>query len=140
MREEHAQVIRELEQEQSIAAEIENCDQGYLSELKGTLSEQGYRLTFTTAKRERQLTQTSSIALDEFRAEVAEANAKLERLEEKLRGLEVEKSETMASIESSQRTLHIQKNSTQAEALRLKGRRLPSNWKNQFANLTFMCR
>jgi hypothetical protein len=41
LREEHAQVIRELEQEQSIAAEIENCDQGYLSELKVTLSEQG---------------------------------------------------------------------------------------------------
>jgi hypothetical protein len=47
LREEHAQVIRELEQEQSIAAEIENCDQGYLSELKVTLSEQGYCRTFT---------------------------------------------------------------------------------------------
>jgi kinetochore protein Spc7/SPC105 len=47
LREEHAQVIRELEQEQSITAEIENCDQGYLSELKATLSEQGYCLTFT---------------------------------------------------------------------------------------------
>jgi hypothetical protein len=65
--------------------------------------------------------QASSIALDEFRAEVAEANAKLERLEEKLRDLEIEKSETTTSIEVSQRTLHIQKNSTQAEALRLKG-------------------
>lgn len=65
--------------------------------------------------------QASSIALDEFRAEVAEANAKLERLEEKLRDLEIEKSETMTSIDASQRTLHIQKNSTQAEALRLKG-------------------
>jgi kinetochore protein Spc7/SPC105 len=42
LREEQAQVIRELEQEQSIAAEIENCDQGYLSELKVTLAEQGY--------------------------------------------------------------------------------------------------
>jgi hypothetical protein len=59
--------------------------------------------------------------LDEFRAEVAETNAKLERLEEKLRDLEIEKAETTASIEGSQRTLHIQKNSTQAEALRLKG-------------------
>ena len=47
LREEHAQVIRELEQEQSIAAEIENCDQGYLSELKVTLAEQGYYHTFT---------------------------------------------------------------------------------------------
>jgi hypothetical protein len=42
-------------------------------------------------------------------------------LEEKLWDIETEKAETMASIEASQRTLHIQKNSTQAEALRLKG-------------------
>ncbi|KAI0308028.1 Spc7 kinetochore protein-domain-containing protein [Multifurca ochricompacta] len=101
LREEHAQVTREFEQEQSIAAEIENCDQGYLNELKATLAEQG-------------------VALDEFRAEVSEAKAKLERLEEKLRDLETEKVEIMASIESSQRTLHIQKSSTRAEAFRLK--------------------
>jgi hypothetical protein len=42
-------------------------------------------------------------------------------LEEKLCDIETEKAETMTSIEASQRTLHIQKNSTQAEALRLKG-------------------
>jgi predicted RNase H-like nuclease (RuvC/YqgF family) len=47
LREEHAQVIRELEQEQSITAEIENCDQEYLRELKVTLAEQGYCRTFT---------------------------------------------------------------------------------------------
>jgi len=63
----------------------------------------------------------SSAALDEFRSEVSEANAKLERLEEKLRDLEIEKAEMAASIEASQRTLHIQKNSTQAEVERLKG-------------------
>jgi multidrug resistance efflux pump len=63
----------------------------------------------------------SSAALDEFRSEVSEANAKLERLEENLRDLEIEKAEMAASIEASQRTLHIQKNSTQAEVLRLKG-------------------
>jgi hypothetical protein len=50
-------------------------------------------------------------------------------LEEKLRDLEIEKAETTASIEASQRTLHIQKNSTQAEALRLKGNALPSTRK-----------
>jgi hypothetical protein len=42
LREEHGHVIRELEQEQCITAEIENCDQGYLGELKATLAEQGY--------------------------------------------------------------------------------------------------
>ncbi|KAI9444980.1 Spc7 kinetochore protein-domain-containing protein [Lactarius indigo] len=101
LREEHAQVMKELEQEESIAAEIANCDQEYLSELKATLAEQG-------------------AALNEFRAEVSEANAKLERLEEKLRDLETEKAETMASIEASQQKLHILENSTQTEALRLK--------------------
>ncbi|KAH9178909.1 hypothetical protein EDB89DRAFT_2063822 [Lactarius sanguifluus] len=101
LREEHAQVMKELEQEESIAAEIANCDQEYLSELKATLAEQG-------------------AALNEFRAEVSEANAKLERLEEKLRDLETEKAETMASIEASQQKLYILENSTQTEALRLK--------------------
>jgi hypothetical protein len=47
LREEHAQAIKEFEQEQSIATDIENCDQGYLSELKTTLAEQGYCHTFT---------------------------------------------------------------------------------------------
>ena len=68
-----------------------------------------------------QLTRAISAALNEFRAEVSEANAKLERLEEKLRDLEIEKAETMASIEASQQKLHILENSTQTEALRLKG-------------------
>jgi hypothetical protein len=54
-------------------------------------------------------------------------------LEEKLRDLEIEKAETTASIEASQRTLHIQKNSTQAEALRLKGNApLKDPWCNLF--------
>jgi kinetochore protein Spc7/SPC105 len=55
-------------------------------------------------------------------------------LEEKLRDLEIEKAETTASIEASQRTLHIQKNSTQAEALRLKGN-APFEAKGPWCNL-----
>jgi hypothetical protein len=46
---------------------------------------------------------------------------KLERLEEKLKDLETEEAETTASIEASQEKLRILENSTQAEALRLKG-------------------
>jgi chromosome segregation ATPase len=120
LREDHAEAIREFEEEQRIAAEIENCDQEYLSELKTTLAEQG-NLILTLLEADEELMWSSSAALDEFRAEVAEANAKLERLEDKLRDLEIEQSETKASMEASQRTLHIQTNSTQAEALRLKG-------------------
>jgi hypothetical protein len=63
----------------------------------------------------------TSAALNEFRAEVSEANAKLERLEEKLRDLEIEEAETTASIEASQQKLHVLENSTQSEVLRLKG-------------------
>jgi hypothetical protein len=33
--------MKELEQEESTAAEIANCDQAYLGELKVTLAEQG---------------------------------------------------------------------------------------------------
>jgi hypothetical protein len=47
-------------------------------------------------------------------------------MEEKLRDQETERSETKASIEASQRTLDIKKNSTQAEAFRLKGNALAS--------------
>ncbi|KAI9511777.1 Spc7 kinetochore protein-domain-containing protein [Russula earlei] len=101
LREEHAQVMREFEREQRITTEIENCDRGYLNELKATLSEQG-------------------AALDEFRAEVAGTNAKLERMEEKLRDMDTEKAELIASIGASQSILRIQKSSTQAEAMRLK--------------------
>ncbi|KAI0274874.1 Spc7 kinetochore protein-domain-containing protein [Gloeopeniophorella convolvens] len=101
LREEHARVMKELEEEQVIAAEIENCDQDYLNELKATLAEQG-------------------AALDEFRTEVAEANAKLERLEEKQQDIEKEKAEAKSSIDAAQRILHVHKNSTQAEAFRLR--------------------
>ncbi|KAH9952834.1 hypothetical protein BC827DRAFT_1245070 [Russula dissimulans] len=105
LREEQAQVIREFEQEQSIATEIKN-------ELKVTLAEQGGQL----------LMHVGSAALDEFCAEVMEVNAKLDCLEEKLWDLETEKGEMRASIEASQQTLHIQLNITQARAFRLKVR------------------
>lgn len=40
LREEYAQIMAELEQEQADVAEIENSDQDYLSELKATITEQ----------------------------------------------------------------------------------------------------
>ncbi len=68
-----------------------------------------------------QLTRENSAALNEFRTEVSEANAKLARLEEKLRDLGTENAETTGYIEAAQKKLHILENSTQSEALRLKG-------------------
>jgi predicted nucleic acid-binding Zn-ribbon protein len=62
-----------------------------------------------------------SAELEAFRADVAESNAKLERLEEKLQELEVQKQEASSAIDKAQRLIHVQKNSTHAEVFRLKG-------------------
>ena len=121
LREEHAQIMKELEQEQSVAAEIENCDQEYLNELRATLEEQGYCLGLIARYGTAANAGENSAVLDERRAEVAEAKAKLERLEEKVRDIETTNTETTGSIDSLQQTLHVQENSTYTEALRLKG-------------------
>lgn len=42
LREGHARVMKELEEEQSIVAEIEQCDQDYLKELKNLISDQAW--------------------------------------------------------------------------------------------------
>jgi hypothetical protein len=42
LRAEYEQVMRELEQEEAEVAEIENCDQDYLKELKASIAEQKY--------------------------------------------------------------------------------------------------
>lgn len=123
LREEHAQIMKELEQEQSVAAEIENCDQAYLNELRATLEEQGYFLALIARCGTTTNAGENSAVLDERRAEVAEAKAKLERLEEKVRDIETANTETMGSIDVLQQTLHVQENSTYTEALRLKGTR-----------------
>jgi chromosome segregation ATPase len=62
-----------------------------------------------------------SAELEAFRADVAEGNAKFERLEEKLQELNLQKQEATSAIDQAQRLIHIQKNSTRAEVFRLKG-------------------
>lgn len=62
-----------------------------------------------------------SAELEAFRADVAEGNAKLERLQEKMQELAVQKQDANHAIEEAQRLIHIQKNSTRAEVFRLKG-------------------
>lgn len=42
LRDEYAQVMKELEQEKADIAEIEGSDQDYLNELKATIAEQEY--------------------------------------------------------------------------------------------------
>ena len=56
-----------------------------------------------------------------FRADVSEAKAKLERLEEKLAEIESQKEEATTAINQARHIVHIQKESTSAEVFRLKG-------------------
>ncbi|KAG1834429.1 Spc7 kinetochore protein-domain-containing protein, partial [Suillus variegatus] len=101
LNEEYENLLRELEQEQVDVAELENCDQDYLNELKATIQEQ-------------------SIALEAFRADVDEGKAKLDRLQEKLEEIETQKLETTNAIQVAERQVQVQKNSTHVEVFRLK--------------------
>jgi len=67
------------------------------------------------------LSDCASTALDVFRADVAETNAKLGRLQEKLEEIEAQKKEASDAIQASQRVTSIQKNGTRAEVFRLRG-------------------
>jgi hypothetical protein len=120
LREEYDRVMGELGQEKALVAEIENSDQKYLSELKVTISEQKSVLLFILF-RNLDLTKRGSAELEAFRADVAEGNAKLERLEAKLQELDLHKQEATSAVDKAQRLIHIQKNSTRAEVFRLKG-------------------
>ena len=62
-----------------------------------------------------------SAELETFRADVAEGNAKLERLQEKMQELAAQKQDANNAIEEAQRLIHIQRNSTRAELFKLKG-------------------
>lgn len=42
LRNEYEEIMRELEHERAAVAEIENCDQTFLSELKATIAEQRF--------------------------------------------------------------------------------------------------
>ncbi|TBU34906.1 Spc7 kinetochore protein-domain-containing protein [Dichomitus squalens] len=101
LRQEYEEVTRLLEQEQADIDEIENSDQDYLNELKASIAEQ-------------------SNEIEAFKADVSEAKAKLERLDEKLGEIESQKKEANTAINQARHIVHIQKESTSAEVFRLK--------------------
>ncbi|RDX56232.1 hypothetical protein OH76DRAFT_1427885 [Lentinus brumalis] len=101
LRQEYEEVTRLLAQEQADIDEIENSDKDYLNELKATIAEQ-------------------STEIEAFRADVSEAKAKLERLEEKLAEIESQKEDATTAISQARHIVHIQKESTSAEVFRLK--------------------
>lgn len=59
--------------------------------------------------------------LEVYRGDVAEGNAKLERLSEKLAELEAQKQESIQAIQNADRKIRLYKNSTRVEVFRLKG-------------------
>ncbi|KAI0735508.1 Spc7 kinetochore protein-domain-containing protein [Earliella scabrosa] len=101
LRQEYEEVTRLLAQEQADIDEIENSDKDFLNELKATIAEQ-------------------STEIEVFRADVSEAKAKLERLEEKLAEIESQKEEATTAINQARHVVYIQKESTSAEVFRLK--------------------
>lgn len=120
LREEYAQVMAELEQEQADIAEIENSDQDYLSELKATITEQRWASSVFAYHRS-SLTPVTSSELEVFRTDVSESRAKLNRLNEKLAEIEEQKQEATAAIARANYNMHIQKESTTSAVYRLKG-------------------
>ncbi|THG98453.1 hypothetical protein EW026_g3733 [Hermanssonia centrifuga] len=103
LRDEYDQVMRELEKEEKdVFSELEKSDKDYLNELKMTIAEQDTEIQASQAN-------------------VSEAKAKLERLEEKLVEIETQKQENSSAIEEAQRIVHIQTESTSSEIFRLKG-------------------
>ncbi|KAJ7293774.1 Spc7 kinetochore protein-domain-containing protein [Mycena rebaudengoi] len=97
---EYEDIMRELAQQQAEVAEIESSDQEYLNELKASIAEQ-------------------NVVVEAYQAEVAESNAQLEWLQERLQELDLEKRQARTAIADANRILHIQKNSTHAELFRL---------------------
>ena len=67
------------------------------------------------------LTWKHSAELEAYLADVSEAKAKLARLEEKQAEFEAQKQENSQAILHAEHVIHIQKESTSAEVLKLKG-------------------
>ncbi|KAG7095643.1 hypothetical protein E1B28_006366 [Marasmius oreades] len=101
LQEEYDEIMRELEEEQQEISEIEQCDQGYLNELKASIAEQ-------------------SLELDSLKNDLKENNDQLQWVQGRLEELESQKEETLAAIAKADRYMNIQKNSTHSEVLRLK--------------------
>lgn len=115
--------MAELEQEQADIAEIETSDQDYLGELKATIAEQTC-VTFTGQIFVRITDGDNtpfSNELEAFRTDVSESRAKLERFEEKLAEIESQKQEASSAIAYSQHSIHIKKEGTSVEVIKLRG-------------------
>ncbi|KAF9072774.1 Spc7 kinetochore protein-domain-containing protein [Rhodocollybia butyracea] len=98
---EYDEISRLLEAEQQEVAEIEKCDQEYLNELKTSIAEQ-------------------NVEVESLRAEVKEADDRLQWLQERVENIGQQKREHTVAIAEANRLLQVQTNSTCAEVFRLK--------------------
>ncbi|GJJ09533.1 hypothetical protein Clacol_003756 [Clathrus columnatus] len=101
LRAEYEAISQGLEVEQAAIAEIQQCDQQFLSELKATIAEQSHEL-------------------DLLRTEIKEGENKLEQLEETAETLREQMDSTEKAIKITQRQLEMQKTSTRAEVFCLR--------------------
>ncbi|TFK76777.1 hypothetical protein BDN72DRAFT_866650 [Pluteus cervinus] len=101
LEQEYASIMRELEQEEAEIKEVERCDQGYLTELKVSLAEQGGEIEI-------------------LQNDLSERKSTLQFSQEKLQELEAQRAEATAAIANAQRTLNMQQNGTRSEVFRLK--------------------
>ncbi|CAK5264643.1 unnamed protein product [Mycena citricolor] len=101
LEQEYERVMKQLEKEQAEVAEIEDSDQDYLAELKASVAEQ-------------------NAEVEAFQAELAESDSQLQWLQERLEELDLEQRQARSAIADANRMLHLQRNSTRAELVRLK--------------------
>lgn len=119
LRQQHAQIMNELERETKEVEDVKNTDPMYIEELRGTINEQKY-VKGTNCRVCLYLFLFSTL-LDAYRTDIAEGKVKLERLNEKLVELEAEKKENEAAIDYSKKKIHLHKSSTRTAVFRLKG-------------------
>ncbi|KAK0198720.1 Spc7 kinetochore protein-domain-containing protein [Armillaria mellea] len=101
LQQEYDSIMRELQQEQAEVAEIEQCDQDYLNELKASIAEQ-------------------NLEVDALKNEVSEGNEQLKWLGERLKEIELQRRQANTAISEANRILHMQTHSTEAEVFRLR--------------------
>ena len=106
--------------------EIENSETSFLEELKGTIEEQKWVLFIVwSIEYEKFIYSAYSILLNDYKTDAAESNAKLARLEEKLRELQIQKEENETAIAQAEKRIALNKTSLTTEVFKLKGEIMP---------------
>ncbi|KAJ7596756.1 Spc7 kinetochore protein-domain-containing protein [Mycena floridula] len=98
---EYEEIVRELEREQAEVAEIEQCDEQYLNELRASIAEQ-------------------NLEVESLRSEAEETKGQVKWLQERVQELELQKQDAKRDIAQTQQDLDRQHNSTRSEVFRMR--------------------